>query len=677
MFLELNRFDSLSRGIVLSMASLMMAACGEASVVEVVDPERYLEELPAYPEAPVAYDRALEGASFDYGSAEVCSTTSYEIGDAPEEVVMFNTDPQVFWPGALIQGDSYENGSPLLIPIPNRAPLDLSIQGIYAEQSSALDIVPTQSAVAEAVNSLLAGAVKDDTPSTQSVFFNQKEAYGFEQAALKLGFSARYLGARVKGSLRYETTNERSTVMANATIRTFTVSVDQPPTPKDFFDGLSSEELEEQIALGRLSENNLPVYVASVTYGQIMMFSATSTSSMNELKGALSASFNSFAGGASAGVSSEQRALLSESEITVVTLGGSEEGVAGLIRDGEPSRFFDGSSVVTSSVPIAYTLKDLRGNIVKVGESSQYELTTCQPNGFANFYVANRQNQIGAVSAFYADGSEAELEREMSGFRFPRSIAYGGLDDLLYVLSSGHGESAIVDVYHANGLRPINDQWEVPPGSQAITYDPNHARLYAVGDYGRGQVLSAYNPNGDALNISFYSEVADPASYDEPVYVDVNAAAYDSSRDRIYVAIQVGGYCQVEDCSGAFKMATVLAFDFQGNEIELEAGFEGFSDPGGIAFDPSLDRIYVSDTFANAVRVFDTSGHAIDLSTPIEDLSRPQGLHFDPTYNRLYVVNSGSSVITVHEPDGKPASGLALPAFPKLNAPTAIAFRPF
>ena len=74
--------------------------------------------------------------------------------------------------------------------------------------------------------------------------------------------------------------------------------------------------------------------------------------------------------------------------------------------------------------------------------------------------------------------------------------------------------------------------------------------------------------------------------------------------------------------------------------------------------------------------MYDAAGNAIALPNPIEKLSRPLGLHFDPTYNRLYVVSSGSSVITVHEPDGSPAQGLAVPAFPELKNPTSIAFRP-
>lgn len=653
----------------------VLAGCSEDALSSVVvDSDDYLDALPDYPEAEPSYDRALDGTSFDYGDEQVCSSTTYEISDAPREVIMFNTDPQVFWPGALIQGDSYESGSPLLIPLPNRAPLNLSIQGLYSDQSSAFDVPATQSEVNQALQSLLAEAVHDSTPTTQSVFFNQKEAYSFEQAALKLGFSARYLGARVKGSLSYKTNSEQNTIVANATIRTFTVSVDQPPTPSAFFEGLSEAELGEQVELGRLSENNLPVYVASVTYGQIMMFSATSSASMRDLRGALSASFSSFAGGASGSLSAAQQEILKGSEVTVVTLGGSEQGVADLIRNGNPADFFKDTTVATSSVPIGYTLKDLRGNVVKVGESSEYDLTTCQPNGFANFYVTNEGSGSGhgSVTAYYADGSEAKLAHEIAGLTRPSSIAYNSLDDVLHVLSTVDGRP-YVKTYEANGVPLEDSDFGVLRGSLGITYDPNHARIYAVGNLSgelTGRVMEAYNPNGEPLRIGFWTDAGSPG------IPSAHAAAYDTKRNRIYVAIEPTLYCAPPgpNCSAP---GAVAAFDFQGNEIDLSGDFEGLASPRGIAYDPHADRIYVSDYSSGVVKVFDVEGQEIELPNPIEDLSGPVGLHFDTTYNRLYVVSKHSSVVMVYEPDGTLAQGLAVPAFPKLNQPTSIVYRPF
>ena len=244
------------RHFAFSLVALTTLGC--SSETRLQDAGAYLDQLPDYPDAPEPYDRATGQAEFDYQQSQVCSTTSYEMGNAPAEVVMFSADPQIFWPGALIQGRSYETGSPSLVPLEDRAPLDLSIQGLYADDSAAFDVRATPSAVNDAVNGLLARAVRDEIPSTQSVFFEQKEAYGFAQSALDLGFSARYLGARVSGSLSYETTSEFDTVVANATIRTFTVTVDPPTTPSAFFEGLSEESLQQQIDLGRLSEDNLP-----------------------------------------------------------------------------------------------------------------------------------------------------------------------------------------------------------------------------------------------------------------------------------------------------------------------------------------------------------------------------------------------------------------------------------
>ena len=264
----------------------------------------------------------------------------------------------------------------------------------------------------------------------------------------------------------------------------------------------------------------------------------------------------------------------------------------------------------------------------------------------------------------------------MNGWGAQRGIAYDSLNDHLHVLSYTDGVS-FIDVYEANGLRPEHDQWEIRGSVSSLTYDPNHARFYATGSFGRGCVLRAFNPNGDDLGMEFCSELADPAAYGEEVSITAHAAAYDTVRDRIYVTLDVWGSCYVDDCSDAMRYATVLAFDFQGNEIELPGGFDGVTDPRGVAYDPSLDRIYVSDYFENAVRVYDAEGRPIALPNPIENLSKPLGLHFDATYNRLYVVSSGSSVITVHEPDGSPAQGLAVPAFPELKNPTSIAFRPF
>ena len=253
-----------------------------------------------------------------------------------------------------------------------------------------------------------------------------------------------------------------------------------------------------------------------MTYGQIMMFSASSAASASELKAALSASFNSFAGGGGGSLSVEQQQLLQSSEIKVVTLGGSEQGVADLIRDGDPSAFFRGSTVVTSSVPIGYTLKDLHGNTVKVGETAEYGLTTCSPNGFANVYVHNSGSE-GFTSGYYGDGTRAELANESMGTSSALDIVYDDLDDRLYVLDVDWGNAVYVDIFEANGERPSEpvahgaNNFTVENGAFGMAYDPINARLYVVGNLfggmapadGTANIARAWTTDGFSLDLSF------------------------------------------------------------------------------------------------------------------------------------------------------------------------------
>ncbi len=643
----------------------------------------FINTLPDFPQPAVgAKDEAVASPEFDYSGDTVCSNTTYEISDAPKEVVMFSADPQVFWPGALIQGKSYVTGSPQLIPTPNRAALNISVQGLYALQSSAFDVTPTQSSVNQAVQGLLGQAVQDEVATTQNVFFHQEESYSFEQAALKLGFSARYLGSRVKGSLNYETTSETNTIVANATIRTFTVSVDPPTTPSAFFEGMTQEELNQQIALGRMSEDNLPVYVASVTYGQIMMFSSSSAESMSKLKGALSASFNSFSGGGSAKLTAEQEKLLQNSDITVVTLGGSEDGVKEIIKEGRPAEFFTGSTVVTSSVPIAYTLKDLKGNVVQVAELSSYQRTACTLQGTANVYVANYAfgyDGLGSVTGYFENGRQANLATPIKKITEtdlpPQALAYNSADDLIHVLVTYVEKSANRNIsiggifaYKPDGTRESNDFFALAYGeTKDIAYDRNFGRLYGVGDFDESRVAFAVGPDGLPLQIDFFAKNLKPNLATE-LALNPTAVTYDAKNDRVLIAVNVTG----ENAQGG-----VIAFDARGNQLELSGDFEGLSSAEGIAYDANNDRIYVSDAKQGSVKVFDTQGNPMAFSEAISNLSEPQDISFHEALNRLYVIEKGASLLSVFNADGTEVSDLERPSFPKLDRPVDIVLRSF
>ena len=618
----------------------------------------YVQGLPAFPAPPEDFDRATGPATITQGASEACSTTPYSLSSTPKDVVMFNGDPQIMWPGALIVGTSYQSGGLELLPITERAPLNLSIQGVYAGNTSATVAQPTGSSVTAAVNRLLAQAVKDQTVPTNSIYFKQTSAYSVDQAALKLGLSAHYLGASAKASVSVQTSSTENTVVAYALVRMFTVAVDPPSTPDAFFQGLTKQTLDEQTALGRIGPNNVPVYVASVTYGQIMMMSITAQASASDIKAAVSASFNSFAGGGSGALTASQQQLLSTATIEVVTLGGNGNAVRSMIVNGQPSDFFIGTDLITNAVPIAYTLKDLQGNVAKVAETSDYTLTTCTQNGFANLYVANENG--GTVTGYSPDGTQATLNQSITGLTGVHALAYDALDDVLFTMDYAGGVTPRIQAFAPDGTPStvVTTPFSGLQNPSALAYDPQRARLYVVDapDTSGFGIIRAYTTTGALLNQFFHANQTGN-SY---------AVAYDAVHQRLYVGRSTGSE------SGGF----ITVFSYDGSDITPATGFGGLVLPESIAYDAADDRVFVADYYQGEVFAFDSDGNPVALDHPITGINLPHGLVFDDVHNRLYVAVQGTSTIQAYEPNGNPVTALATPAFPNVNSPSAIALRP-
>jgi hypothetical protein len=123
-----------------------------------------------------------------------------------------------------------------------------------------------------------------------SVSFQQATSCSFDQGALGIGLSVRYMGSSVKGSLRSKTSAEKLTITASFIQNAFTIGVDTPPNAAGWIsDALTQERLQTYIASGTMGPDNLPVYVSDVTYGRIIMISITSAASESDIKCSLEA----------------------------------------------------------------------------------------------------------------------------------------------------------------------------------------------------------------------------------------------------------------------------------------------------------------------------------------------------------------------------------------------------
>jgi hypothetical protein len=161
----------------------------------------------------------------------------------------------------------------------------------------------------------------------------------------------------------------------------FTVSVELPQTPAAFFGSrFTQAALKEQADLGRIGPDNLPIYVSSVVFGRMLLFTFSSDASAEDIQGALQLAYEGAATGVSAEVNSRYRKVLASAQIQVVTVGGSADDALALIRSGKLRDYFRADAPLTSARAISYTLRSLGDNaIAAVSETTRYEVTECDP----------------------------------------------------------------------------------------------------------------------------------------------------------------------------------------------------------------------------------------------------------------------------------------------------------
>ena len=316
-----------------------------------------------------------------------------------QNIVSVETNFGIIWPGALIQGNTLESGELQPIGIA-RSPItiqtDMPITETYKEIEN-----PNSVSVQQAISDfqIAAGQMPEGSePGAGLMNFSVEEVASFKQAMLAMGISGGFtepqsqVGLEASASVSVERSYSEHTVIAKFVQEMFTVRLadDLLPEPSDFFAsdvGLKSfQELENK---GELSEDNIPLYVESVTYGRIMLFTMTSTnvSSARELSTALKASMEDYLkGGAS--MSNEQEEILRESTTTIFSAGGTKEAANAAIASLNWSEFFK-AAPATTAIPISFVAKTLNGKkIVRIIDNAVYnQRSSCREPSSYNIKI--------------------------------------------------------------------------------------------------------------------------------------------------------------------------------------------------------------------------------------------------------------------------------------------------
>ena len=338
----------------------------------------------ALPEDTVDVNRVEEDGSVSIIPDVVyaCTTTPYSIRTNPTQIVMYSPDKEILWPGSLIQGKSHRDGlgGLLGLTIQQRTPIRVSIPAIPSASNFREVDSPDQARVSAAIGDMVGIATTANLATPSTITFEKTESHSEKQLALSLRISGRYLGFAARASADFNRNGSETTITAQFYQKMFEVVVAPPQTPGAFFSAdFTQQRLDEQVALGKMGPDNLPVYVSTVVYGRMMMVSITASATAQEISGALEASYNAVVGGGSVSLSARQRTLLEQSRIAVTSLGGDAEATLAMIRSGDWSAYFSQNAPLSSAEPLSYTFRNLSdGSIASVTEATEYNLKTCE-----------------------------------------------------------------------------------------------------------------------------------------------------------------------------------------------------------------------------------------------------------------------------------------------------------
>jgi thiol-activated cytolysin len=323
----------------------------------------------------------------DSNVERVCTRTTYTLENNFEEIAILRPTADVIWPGALVEANQS-----LLDGLPERAGFDRSpvkirvdLPGIGANGTKTIerpnsDNVDT--AIDEALEWWNANAYEEGYVNAASSSNRITTSYSSTQASMDVGLNVAWATGDVQSQFNYETSTERRVVMSTYKQAFYTVSfvLESGAQPEDVFGpDVTLEDVQAAYDSGAP-----PAYVASVTYGRIIMFRMETSSSYTSAE--VEAAFKYAAGTQVDGdLEARYQEILSSSTVEVITLGGdaavaSEAVTARSAGDLEP--IITGENAVYSrgnpGVPISYAVKYLKDDqLAKLGYTTEYTATEC------------------------------------------------------------------------------------------------------------------------------------------------------------------------------------------------------------------------------------------------------------------------------------------------------------
>ncbi|MBV8488962.1 MAG: hypothetical protein JO199_00430 [Candidatus Eremiobacteraeota bacterium] len=223
----------------------------------------------------------------------------------------------------------------------------------------------------------------------------------------------------------------------------------------------------------------------------------------------------------------------------------------------------------SSLTVVATPVPDSGGTTV----SATVPLTLVQP------WVYVVDDADNTVKAFDEQGHPKTTPGGFPSLESPNGIAYDPDNGLLYV---GNSSPARVQVYNRAGVMQGTtlSTGNVPQG---LAYDPALQFLYVT--FGSSGTVAAFNESGVQQTLT-------------------GTPPFSGLGTPVGIAYAPSGTLYVTDL-----MASIGAFDEQGNSVALTGSFAGHNSPTGIAYDSHRALLYAVNNGNSTVTVYDVQGN--------------------------------------------------------------------
>ena len=405
------------------------------------------------------------------GNAVILTTkTRHTLRKNLSDVAILRPTAGVVFPGALVLADRrLMEGQPVPISLPRgQVTLSVDLPGLRNSRREVTN--PTNSSVQDAITDLLnewhATSGSQGYATAARSFLEVKCAYSSEQIALDLGFSAKWAGGNAATQLNVSTDSVSSSAMAYYKQIYYSVTIDTPARPSQFFgEGVTLEDVR-QVA----SAEHPPAYVRSVDYGRLLLIKMETAS--RESKASMQGALNHVtSGGVELGgtVDAKYANIVKNSAFTVVAIGGGAQDAAnfnGTEEDLKRLREYiqKGAtfSIQNPGAPIGYTVAMMKDNqVATMGFTTEYTATesTEYTNGFIGL-----KHEGWYVAKFEVTWEEPDSQGNYSGRKWESGNKTAGYSHQLDLPGDARG-------IHIRGWADTGLVWD--PWGEAINVTLN------------------------------------------------------------------------------------------------------------------------------------------------------------------------------------------------------------